>query len=107
MKFQVREGYVVRLVEQVEIGDGKTQTQETNFYEKQVCDLTADQADQHIHKLEPRDKAAEAYLASKVAPVSAPVAAGPQLDIPSIIQAAVLAALAAGQAAATPATPKP
>lgn len=71
MKFQVREGFVCRLVNKIDTGDGKIEMQEHVLYGGQTADLTAEQADQHAHKLEPKDKAAEAYLAGKVLP-SAP-----------------------------------
>jgi hypothetical protein len=103
MKFQIREGYVAHLLNIVDLGDGKTQAQEINYYGGQVCDLNAEQADLHAHKLEPKDKAAEAYLAAKVAPQSAPVMG---TDIASMIATTVQAVLAA-QAALTAAKPVP
>ncbi len=104
MKFQVREGYVVRLVNRVEVAENTFQDQEVNFYATQVCDLTPAQADLHAHKLEPKDKAAADYLESKVAPVSAAVTTVPAVDVQAIVAAAVTAALAA-QAATQAAAP--
>ena len=100
MKFQVRDGYVAHIINRVDLGDGSFQNQEINFYGGQVCDLTAEQAEAHAHKLEPKDKAAEAYLAAKVLPSTAPAAAAGAVDLPAIIAATVQATLAAQAAAA-------
>lgn len=80
MKFQIREGMVAKITTKIDIGDGKTETQENTVFGGQVVDLSADQAELHAHKLEPKDKAAEAYLASKVMPVdeSAQIGLPPQ-----------------------------
>jgi hypothetical protein len=103
MKFQVREGYVVRLVNRVEVSENTFQDQEVNYYATQVCDLTPAQADLHAHKLEPKDKAASDYLEGKITPVSAAVSTVPAIDVQAIVAAAVTAALAAQ--AATQAQP--
>jgi hypothetical protein len=105
MKFQVREGYVVRLVNRVEVSENTFQDQEVNFYANQTCDLTPAQADMHTHKLEPKDKAATDYMEGKVAPVSAPASVVPVMDVQAIISAAVTAALAAQAATAAAAAP--
>lgn len=68
MKVQVRDGFVVRYNVKVDLGDGKTESQEMTLYAAQKADLPADIVDQHAHKLEPADKAAADYLAAKVAP---------------------------------------
>lgn len=70
MKFQVRDGFVCKLVTKIDLGDGKSELQENTLYGGQKADLTAEQADAHAHKLEPIDKAAEAHLAAKVLPVA-------------------------------------
>lgn len=66
MKFQIRDGFVCKLVNKIDLGDGKIELQENTLYGGQKVDMTAEQADAHAHKLEPVDKAAEAYLAGKV-----------------------------------------
>ena len=76
MKFQVRDGFVCKLVNKIDLGDGKVEMQESTIYAGQVVDLTTEQAEMHAQKLEPKDKAAEAYLAAKVAPGSASAAVG-------------------------------
>jgi hypothetical protein len=68
MKFQVRADFVVRIINKVDLGDGKFDLQENSFFGGQMLDIPAEQADLHAHKLEPKDKAAEAYLAAKTAP---------------------------------------
>ena len=68
MKFQVREGFVVKLSTKVDNGNGGYDMQENTIFSGQVVDLTADQADLHAQKLEPKDKQATDYLAAKVAP---------------------------------------
>lgn len=73
MKFVVREGFVVKLLNKVEIEDGKFQVQEVNIYGNQTADLTAEQATEHAHKLQAKDDKALAFLESKHAVISAPV----------------------------------
>jgi Tfp pilus assembly PilM family ATPase len=68
MKFQVRDGFVVEVSEQVEIGPDKFQTQIQTFYGGKQVELNEEQATVHIHKLEPLDKAAVAFAASKHTP---------------------------------------
>jgi len=105
MKFQIREGMVAKITTKIDIGDGKTETQENTVFGGQVVDLSADQAELHAHKLEPKDKAAEAYLASKVMPVdeSAQIGLPPQaLALVKEMAAQIVAqVLAAKPAAAT------
>lgn len=104
MKFKVREGFVVRIVSTVDLGDGRKQAQENHFYAGQAVDLDAAQADDHTHKLEPVDKAAAAFLDAKVLPVSAPTAAMPTPDVMAMAKAMaseiVAQVLAAQQGAA-------
>jgi hypothetical protein len=85
MKFQVREGFVCKLINKIDLGNDKFELQENTIYGGQVVDLTTEQADAHAHKLDPKDKAAEAYLAAKVAPVSAP--AGVSAEHLALVQA--------------------
>jgi hypothetical protein len=68
MKFQVRDGFVVEVSEQVEISPDKFQTQTQTFYGGKYVDLTEEQATDQLHKLEPADKAAVAFAASKHTP---------------------------------------
>lgn len=70
MKFKVRDGFVVKIVNVIDLGDGHTQAQETTTYGGQVVDLTPDQADDHAHKIEGLGKDSTAYLDAKVMPVS-------------------------------------
>ena len=54
MKFKIRDGFVVKIVNLVDVGEGQPkQAQEVNYYAGQVCDLTEQQAKDHAHKLEP------------------------------------------------------
>jgi hypothetical protein len=68
MKFQVRDGFVVEVSEQVEVAPDKFQTQTQTFYGGKYVDLTEEQATDHLHKLEPVDKTAVAFAASKHTP---------------------------------------
>ena len=107
MKFLVREGFVCHLINRIEIGDGKFQDQEINYYGGQVCDLTAEQAADHAHKLEPKDAKATEYLESLH-----PVPSDPQALNISPESLALVKAMAAEMAKAmlaampAPATPK-
>lgn len=106
MKFQVRDGFVVRLTRKIDLGEGKSQTQEIAVYEKQFIDLDVDEANDHAHKLDPapRDKEAAAFLEAKVLPPQV-AAAGP-LDqsqlalIQAVAQATAVAVAAALQSPA-------
>lgn len=91
MKFQVREGFVVKLINKIDLGDGKTELQENTVHGKQIVDLTDEQADQHAHKLEPKDKAAEAYLAGKVLPSAPGAALGLTPEAMALVQAMAVA----------------
>ncbi|WP_310613740.1 hypothetical protein [Limnohabitans sp.] len=68
MKFQVRDGFVVEVSEQVEISPDKFQTQTQTFYGGKYVDLNEEQAADQLHKLEPIDKSAVAFAASKHVP---------------------------------------
>ena len=87
MKFQVRDGFICKLINKIDLGDGKVETQEHTLYGGQKAELTTDQADLHTHKLEPLDKAAEAYLAAKVLPVSPAAALGLSPEALALVQA--------------------
>lgn len=121
MKFKIRDSMVVHLVTLVDLGDGKTQPQEASFYGGQTVDLTAEQAADHAHKLEPAssgtgksatvDKDAEAFLAGYVAAPSAPAGISPeQLALVQAVAAETAKAVAAALAApvtGTAAAPAP
>lgn len=66
MKFKVREGYVVRIVRIIDLGNDKTDKQEITAYGGQTIDLSEDEANEHAHKLEALDKPATALLDGKV-----------------------------------------
>lgn len=70
MKVQVRDGFVVRYIVRVDLGDGKFDAQEMALYAGQKADLPIEIVDQHLHKLEPVDKAAGDYFATKVLPTA-------------------------------------
>lgn len=117
MKFKVREGFVVKTITKVDLGNDKFEFQENTTYAGQVVDLTAEQAAEHAHKLEPApagkgavDKDAEAYLAGLSLTPAAPV--GITAEQSALIQAvasatalAVAAALSGAKPAAAPAAP--
>ncbi len=118
MKFKVRDGMVVHLRTKVDLGNEKFEYQETSIYAGQVVDLTAEQATDHAHKLEPApngktvDKDAEAFLAGYAAPAAAPI--GISAEQTALIQAvaaetakAVAAALGAPAASTAAASTPP
>lgn len=89
-KFRIREGFIVQVVNKVDLGDGQTENQVSTYYGKQVCDLSAEQADDHFHKLEPVDSKAEAYLESKVVPTPPAQALGLTPEALALVQAMAL-----------------
>ena len=106
MKFTVREGFVIHDTRVVEQG-GKKVEQTSSYFEGDDVDFDEATALQNLHKLEPADKAATAFVTARFAPVSPPVMAGgidPAL-LPALIAQAVTAALAAQAAAAASALP--
>lgn len=111
MKFTVREGFVVKTITEIELGDGRIDRQENFYHGGQKCDLTNLQAREHAHKLEPdpKDKAAVDFLASLVVDSPAPPT---NADIEQLVATKVAAALAAilgpqALAAAASMTPAP
>ncbi len=86
-KFRVREGFIVQVINKVDLGDGQTENQVSTYYGKQICDLSAEQADEHIHKLEPVDAKAEAYLDAKVVPTPPAQALGLTPEALALVQA--------------------
>jgi hypothetical protein len=109
MKFQVREGYVVRFFRRVDLGDGESQMQEVVAYAGQSLDLSAEEAQEHAHKLEPLDKGATALLEKKVLPSTPATTAGLTPEAFALVQEtakALAAQIVAGmQASAQPAAP--
>lgn len=105
MKFKVRDGFVCKIVNQIDLGDGKLQTQENTLYGGQVANLEADQAELHAHKLEPLDKAAEAWLSAKVLQQPAGAALGLTPEAMALVQA--MATEMAKQIIATVQAPAP
>lgn len=106
MKFKVREGFVVRLSNKVDLGDGKTEVQETTAYAGQAINVDADTANLHAHKLEPADKDAIAFLDAKVLPVSAASSIGvtpEMLALAKALASEMVSQLMAAQAAPAPA----
>ena len=106
MKFKVREGFVVRLSNRVDLGDGKTEVQETTAYAGQTINVDAATADLHAHKLEPADKEAAAFLEAKVLPVSAASSIGVTPEMLALAKAMaveIVGQIMAAQAAPTPA----
>jgi len=91
MKFTIREGFVAKLVNKVDLGEGKFDYQEVNLYPGPTVDLTAEQAEAHAHKLEPRDKAAETFLAAKVLQQPAGTALGLTPEAMALVQATATA----------------
>lgn len=87
MKFKVREGFVVRTVTTVDLGDGRAQAQENSYYAGQAVELDQAQAEDHAHKLEPQDKAATAWLEAKVLPVSNATALGTTPEVLAMAKA--------------------
>lgn len=99
MKFKVRMGFVVHDRKVVEIG-GQPQVQESSYFEGQEVDFDEDTALSHMHKLEPADKKADAFLASRHPAPVAPVAAA-TIDYALLAQA-IVAAQAIAAAAPVP-----
>jgi hypothetical protein len=107
MKFKVRDGFVFKRVDYVTVGD-ETQEREMKAYSGEPVDLSAEQAIEHLHQLEPTDKAAVAFVESRFVPsaeatqlvggIGPDIQAFIQKSITEGIQAGVTAALAAAQA---------
>lgn len=111
MKFQVRDGFVCKLVTKIDLGDGKTEQQENTIFAGQTVDMTAEQAELHAHKLEPKDAKAEAFLAAKVMPAAPGAAVGLTAEALALVQAMaaelakqIVASMAPTAKVATPAT---
>ena len=63
MKFQVRDGFIVKLINKIDLGNDRFEYQDQAVYGNQVVDLGEEDALNHAHKLEPKDKDATAFLA--------------------------------------------
>lgn len=87
MKFKVREGFVVKIVSKIDLGDGQFEMQEFNAYGGQIVELDAAQAEQHTHKLEPVGKDATAFVDAKVLPASPAAAMGVSAEALALAQA--------------------
>lgn len=105
MKFQIREGFVAQVSTKVEMPNGQIEVQTQNYFGGQVADLTAEQAEQHTQKLEPKDKAAEAFLAAKVAPATPGAALGLSPEALALVEA--MATAMAGKIVAAVQAPAP
>ncbi len=95
MKFNVRPGFVVHHVTYVEVqqnGNTVRQEQQNSYWEGQTVDFTADEARQHLHKLEPADKAATAFLEGQVLS-NVQAQASPAIDA-TVLAVAIAQALA-------------
>lgn len=90
MKFQVREGFSVQTITKVDMGEGRIESQANNYYAGQLVEMDVATAEQHAHKLEPKDKEGAAWLAAKV--ISSPK--------PESVSASDVARLVAEQVAA-------
>lgn len=103
MKFKVRDGYIIHDV-QVRIVSGE-RLETTNVYPAgEIVDFDEDQANDHLHKLEPQDKAATAFVEKRFVPPPA-VTQAPTID-PAVIAQIVAATVAAmAPQAAAPAAP--
>lgn len=100
MKFKVRKGFVVHYSKVVEIpsdfgDDPRRETQTQTFWEGQQLNLTAPEADEHLHKLEAVDKEASAYLDSRAVPTPPPAQDLNQAALAAAVAEAVTKALAA------------
>lgn len=102
MKFKVREGFVVHHSQVVELdiggGEVRRETQTNTYYQGQVVDFTAEEAEEHLHKLEPADKDAAKYVEARFVPSAAPPVAAGGID-PDVFARAVAAAVAQALAA--------
>jgi hypothetical protein len=67
MKFTVRKGFVINLIEIKEIGDEKQEVRNT-YAGGEGVDFDEATATAHLHKLEPADKAATAFVEKRTVP---------------------------------------
>lgn len=78
MKFRVRPDFVVHhtwLVEVTHNGETRKQPQTNSYYGNQEIEFTAEEAQEHLHRLEPADKEAAQFLAGRTVQIAAPVEA--------------------------------
>jgi hypothetical protein len=76
MKFIVRDGYVVHFESTVQLGNGRTQVQVTQYHAGHELDLDEEHAALHLARLEPADDAARAFCSDRAAPAPEPPAKG-------------------------------
>lgn len=105
MKFKVRDGFVVKLITKIDLGNGTSEQQESTHFAGQIVDLDVETADLHTHKLEPMDKAATAYLDAKVMPVSQAAAMGITPELLALAKAMAAEIVAAAMQPVAPAAP--
>ena len=72
MKFQVREGFAVKRLVRVELGEGNFELHESSTHAGQMIDLDAAEAAQHGHQLELRDADATAWMRTQELKIAAP-----------------------------------
>ena len=105
MRFKVREGFAIHFTRLVDIpglnGEFVQEVQTSSYYAGQVVEFTADEAQEHAHKLEPFDKDAKAWLDARAVQVvqPTPAAALDQTAMADAIAKGVAMAMAAMQAA--------
>lgn len=103
MKFQVRDGFVIHDLRVVDI-NGRPTEQTNSYYGDQIVDFDEATATDHLHKLEPQDKASREFMAARFVPVAPPPVAGiDPTTLAALIAQAVAAAMVTMQAA--PAVP--
>lgn len=104
MKFTVRKGFIVHQVD-IEVVGEETVERRNTFVGGQTVDFDEATALNHLHKLEPADAAAQAFLESKAVVVTPPPAG---IDPVALAQAvaATLAAMGVKPPAA-PSAPAP
>ena len=106
MKFKVRDGFVLKRVDYEKSDDGSVLERTTSAYSGDTIDLSAEQALEHLHQLEPVDKEAKALVESRFVPSAAltSVAGGVGADVSAAIQQAIADGIKAGLAAAAEAS---
>lgn len=87
MKFKIRDGFICKFVTKVDLGNGTSEQQENTVFGGQTVDLDADSAELHVHKLEPLDKQASAFLDAKVLKVSDTAALGITPELAALAKA--------------------
>ncbi|MEI8327175.1 MAG: hypothetical protein WCH44_17800 [Betaproteobacteria bacterium] len=96
MKFSIRAGFVVHDTRLVKQGDKQVE-QTSSYYEGEAVDFDEATAANHLHKLEPTDRAATAFCNARFAPVAAQP--GPAGVDPTVLAALVAQAVTQALAA--------